>query len=478
MKTRFMKRAGSVFLSLLMAAAIVFCDAAFSEGWAVNAADPQKNGDFGYVTLRDGNIRIVKYYGRSNKIVFPASINGKKVTEIGSGELANRLLYSLMDKDLTENPYFKQDLKIEEIVIPDTVTKINDYAFFQMGAMKSINIPYGVQYIGESAFDHCGSLKKLVIPSSVKEFGEYCFHDTAIPSLYVYTFADMEACGLRGNVNVYGMKGSGAEHFVTSRKEFDQLPSGMKFTYLDVSLNKTTLTLGKGETYKLNATIANYRLTDKSVKWRTSAPKLLSVDKDGNVKALETGIVWATAKASNGAEKSCKIEIKKAPDSVKLSKGILTLGVGEKYSLTSTVNSGSASTKRTYRTSNSSILRMTRTEWQGDFVAEKTGVAYITVRTYNGKEVCCKVTVKEAPSKVTLSRGLLNLKQGQTAELSAAVPENTACSSRIFRTSNSKVVSMIKTSWTGKFKAVGKGTAYVTVRTYNGKEATCKVVVS
>ena len=37
---------------------------------------------------------------------------------------------------------------------------------------------------------------------------------------------------------------------------------------------------------------------------------------------------------------------------------------------------------------------------------------------------------------------------------------------------------MTKTNWTGDFTAVAPGTAYVTVRTYNGKEASCKVVVS
>ena len=69
------------------------------------------------------------------------------------------------------------------------------------------------------------------------------------------------------------------------------------------------------------------------------------------------------------------------------------------------------------------------------------------------------------------------MKVGQTATLSAVVPDGTGCATRTFRTSNSSVVKMTKTNWTGSFKALKKGVAYVTVRTYNGKESSCKITV-
>ena len=195
------------------------------------------------------------------------------------------------------------------------------------------------------------------------------------------------------------------------------------------------------------------------------------------MKAVGTGTAWITAKASNGKEKSCKITVKSAPSGIMLTKGILTIGVGESYTLGSSVNNGSACSKRTYRTSNSSVIKMTKTDWNGVFVGQKPGVAYVTVKTYNGKESTCKVTVKAAPSSVTISKKALTLKVGQTAELSCSVPSNAGCAARTFRTSNSSIVKMTKTNWTGSFKAMKPGTAYVTVRTYNGKESTCKVTV-
>ena len=236
-----------------------------------------------------------------------------------------------------------------------------------------------------------------------------------------------------------------------------------------LKLNKTSVSLGKGESYKLTA--------NRSVSWRTSNSNIVTVDKNGNVKAKNTGKAWVTARTSNGVEKSCTVTVKNAPSKITTTKSALTLGVGEKFSLTSSIPNGTACSKRTWRTSNSTVVKMTRTDWQGNFIALKPGVAYVTVRSYNGKESSCKVTVKKAPSKVTISRGAMTMKVGQTATLSAVVPDGTGCATRTFRTSNSTVVKMTKTNWTGSFKALKKGVAYVTVRTYNGKESSCKITV-
>ena len=152
-----------------------------------------------------------------------------------------------------------------------------------------------------------------------------------------------------------------------------------------VVLNKTTLSLGQNETFKLTA--------NKSVTWRTSNSKIVTVDKNGNIKAVGKGKAWVTAKAANGAETACTVTVKSAPSWVKLNKGVMTLKVGQTGSLSASIPSDAACAKRTFRTSNSSVVKMTRTDWTGSFKAVKPGTAYVTVRTYNGKEASCKITV-------------------------------------------------------------------------------------
>ena len=243
-----------------------------------------------------------------------------------------------------------------------------------------------------------------------------------------------------------------------------------------VRLNKTSLTLGKGESLTITGTVEPANSLNSKLTWTTSNSSVATVS-NGTIKARGTGTATITAKTSNGKTATCKVTVKSAPSKITLTKGILTIGVGEKYSLGSSVNDGAGCATRTYRTSNSSVVKMTKTNWTGDFVGVKPGVAYVTVRSYNGKEHSCKVTVKPAPKSVTISKKTLTMKVGQTATLSCWTNDGAGCAKRTFRTSNSSIVKMTKTNWTGSFKAMKPGVAWVTVRTYNGKESSCKVTV-
>ncbi len=370
--------------------------------------------------------------------------------------------------------YYKYNgtLSKDTVVIKDGTRGIADWAFSEgCDSMKKIELPDSLEVIGSYAFSGCPKMTSISLPKNIKEI--YPGLGWAKPTSDGSGSA-ASTVGLIKGFTIKGYTGTVAESYAKAY--------GLKFVSLSVqpvsiTLNKTSMTLGKGETTKLNATIAPSNTTNKTVSWRTSDSKILTVDKNGNVKAVNNGTAWVTAKTVNGIEKSCRITVKNAPSRITLTKGVVTIGVGEKFSVGSAVPDGSAAAKRTYRTSNSGIVKMTRTDWQGDFVGVKPGTAYVTVRTYNGKESTCKVTVKAAPSVVTISKRTLTMKVGQTAALSCSVPSNAGCATRTYRTSNSSVVKMTNTNWTGKFKAVKKGTAYVTVRTYNGKESSCKITV-
>ena len=246
-----------------------------------------------------------------------------------------------------------------------------------------------------------------------------------------------------------------------------------------VSLNISSVTLGVGEKYKLSAVLPEGTASALRT-FSTSNSNMLLMTRtswEGEFKAIVTGTTYVTVRLYNGKTASCKVTVRSAPYKVSLNKTALTLGVGETYSLSAVIPDDTAAAKRTFRTSNSSIVNMTKTNWTGSFKAMKPGTAWVTVRLYNGKEASCKITVKAAPSRVSLSKSNLTLTVGQSATLYAIVPSGTAATTRNFRSSNSSIVKMTNTSWTGSFKAMKAGTAWVTVRLYNGKEASCKVTV-
>lgn len=79
------------------------------------------------------------------------------------------------------------------------------------------------------------------------------------------------------------------------------------------------------------------------------------------------------------------------------------------------------------------------------------------------------------PSKVTLPRTSLSLQVKKSATLKASITPYYAGKNKLTWTSSNKNVVTVSG---GKITAKGKGTATVTVKTVNGKKATCKVTVT
>ncbi len=68
---------------------------------------------------------------------------------------------------------------VKELVIPDSVTSINDYTFYGCTSLVNIQIPNGVTNIGSSTFRSCINLTSIIIPDSVKSIGSNSFYNTA-----------------------------------------------------------------------------------------------------------------------------------------------------------------------------------------------------------------------------------------------------------------------------------------------------------
>ena len=66
---------------------------------------------------------------------------------------------------------------VTEVVIPDGVTSIGDWAFSYCESLSSITIPDSVESIGDSAFCGCYSLTGIIITDSVTSIGENAFFD-------------------------------------------------------------------------------------------------------------------------------------------------------------------------------------------------------------------------------------------------------------------------------------------------------------
>ena len=69
------------------------------------------------------------------------------------------------------------------VVIPDGVREIGDYAFSDCRSLTNITIPDSVTEIGRSAFGGCSILTSITIPENV-ELGSDVFRNTPLESKF------------------------------------------------------------------------------------------------------------------------------------------------------------------------------------------------------------------------------------------------------------------------------------------------------
>lgn len=105
-------------------------------------------------TETDGSVTITSYKGNEKEVIVPSMIGKKTVKCIGERAFSVECIRS----DLLE--FVPSRKKIEKVVIS-----------------------YGIEIIKPSAFAGCKSLKNIVLPDSITEIGDFAFDNTAITSI-------------------------------------------------------------------------------------------------------------------------------------------------------------------------------------------------------------------------------------------------------------------------------------------------------
>ena len=160
--------------------------------------------------------------------------------------------------------------------------------------------------------------------------------------------------------------------------------------------------------------------------------------------------------------------------SVVLDRASLTLDEGEQYVLTATIYPNNATVKTVNWTSSNSDVALVL---DGRVYAIGTGTATIYVTANDGKTDYCTVTVREKVVEVesiSLNATTLTLEEGESATLAATVyPENATDKTVEWISANTNIAAVAQ----GRVTANGVGETTVTVKSTNGKLATCIITV-
>lgn len=238
-----------------------------------------------------------------------------------------------------------------------------------------------------------------------------------------------------------------------------------------VKLSKTSVTIVKGKTGTLTASVLPSTASNKTVTWKSSNTKIAAVDAKGKVTAKKAGTATITATASNGKKATCKVtvaEVKLNASSIPVQVGKTTtaLKVETKYPSGDSVKSWSSSNKK-----------IVTVDKKGKIKGVKKGTATVTVTMKSGAKDTCKVTVqkgKVVTKSLSVSDKKLTLVKGKSDKLTVKRNPVSATEKITWSSSNSKIASVDKN---GKVSAKKAGTATITAKSSNGKKASCKVTV-
>ena len=233
-------------------------------------------------------------------------------------------------------------------------------------------------------------LKSVTIPDSVQLIGDYAFG-------FTYDWDEDKA------EKVIGFKVCGSSYSLA--KEYAEYYG---FTYEctnPLKLGKSSITLGKGESYSLapNDIVESYSSSKTSV---------ATVDRNGRITAKGTGSATITAVTNDGRRATCKVTVKNAPTSMSLNKNLLILSVGEQFDLDSSLPSGQGAYSISYSSNNSKVADVK--ESGGIVTAKSTGKAKITATAYNGVKAECTVYVNSGAKQGESIN--LKAKTGNTAD--------------------------------------------------------------
>ncbi len=123
---------------------------------------------------------VVGYEGASTKINIASEYNGVPVKAINNSAFKNSA--------------------IMKVIIPNSVNRIGDYAFYGCSSLETISLPSSITNIGDYAFSFCNSLTRIVINYGVESIGSYAFYQC--DSLTIYCKDSSQSSGWSQSWNI------------------------------------------------------------------------------------------------------------------------------------------------------------------------------------------------------------------------------------------------------------------------------------
>ena len=244
-----------------------------------------------------------------------------------------------------------------------------------------------------------------------------------------------------------------------------------------IKLNRSKVTIDKGRSIRLVATVTPNDADNKALIWKSSNTNIATVN-NGYVKAIKTGKATIIVSSSDGSNITAKCDITVVQKATKVTvRQYYHINKPSKklYKLNAKVYPSDTTDKSLiYRSSNNKVANINR---NGQIKAKKYGKATITViNKKSRKSAKCLLIVGQYVSKIKLSKNKVTLNNGKATKLKSKVTNKAIYKAIQWKSTNTNIA---KVNSNGVVKALKRGTCYVIAVAKDGsrKSAKCKVTV-
>lgn len=331
-----------------------------------------------------------------------------------------------------------------------------------------IVLPAGIEMDGEVPIEKNGTyqLTPVLSPDNVTE------------AEITYTSSDEGVATVDENGLITALKAGTA--VIRAQSEVEDVYAECTVTVYVLSerieLSQEKHELYIGEEFTLGATVLPEDTTDKSLTFTSSDDDVITVDGDGNIKAVGKGKATVTVKAEDtGITSQCEVTVRKHAEGIYVVSDAVAY-VGRSLKIEADVLPADAD--------NRSIIwkvsdkRMASVDENGVLSAYEPGFVFVTGETEDGGfKGGCLVEIRTGIDSVSLDRNSMMLDRGASETLSFSVlPENADVKKVIWTTSDATVATVDSK---GKVTATDKsGTAVIRATAVDNPEAYAECTVT
>lgn len=247
--------------------------------------------------------------------------------------------------------------------------------------------------------------------------------------------------------------------------------------------SQETITIRKGQSIYLNATILPYNADDKTVVWSSSRPEYCTVDQYGMITGIEpTGenyeaVITVTSNDNPEIFATCRVKVIQPITGITLNSTYQEMWVGSKYAIIPDIQPADADNKKvTYISSDPEVASV---DENGIVTALKGGTTVIEITTEQyGLKATCTILVKEYVTSITLDASEKYLGLGKTDKLTATVEAATATNRNVVWSSSDPDICSVDQQGNITGNNLGNAVITATAADGSGVVATCIVHVT